>query len=305
MSTITSPGFSGAYRDPVSFGYPLGHGYRWYLPALMRFSAPDNLSPFGPGGIHPYVYCTDDPINLIDPSGHMQASTFDDAMNDVFDAINAVEASERTAGNTTAGAAQNEIRQLASDMAQDAQMFQAPEPLPTSHQAVIGLHDRRQMPMGTLLPTLRGRGDGYVETPWTSTRTFDDNATLPANSQPSTSNVAQAPAQNSAAAPPPPVYEYDQIYQEAMSRAHPLSDPGLKLNHFIDVLEARGVTARQLKNYSSVYQLANDLGYVSSQNNPRSNALRILRSPKTNVLARERNIRILQWLGEPIPPDAQ
>lgn len=36
----TAFAFTGTYQDKVSLGYPLGHGYRWYLPSLMRFNAP-------------------------------------------------------------------------------------------------------------------------------------------------------------------------------------------------------------------------------------------------------------------------
>jgi RHS repeat-associated protein len=64
-------GFTGAYQDPVTAFYPLGNGYRWYLPGLMRFNAPDSFSPFGAGGPNPYAYCGDDPINHTDPTGHM------------------------------------------------------------------------------------------------------------------------------------------------------------------------------------------------------------------------------------------
>ncbi|ANN67452.1 hypothetical protein BAU06_15110 [Bordetella bronchialis] len=39
----------------------------------MRFNAPDFYSPFGPGGINSYAYCAADPVNRIDPSGHMLA----------------------------------------------------------------------------------------------------------------------------------------------------------------------------------------------------------------------------------------
>jgi len=62
--------FNGERFDPVSETYHLGKGYRVYNPELMRFSCPDSWSPFGRGGINPYAYCHNDPINLSDPSGH-------------------------------------------------------------------------------------------------------------------------------------------------------------------------------------------------------------------------------------------
>ncbi|QIU88415.1 RHS repeat-associated core domain-containing protein [Yokenella regensburgei] len=64
------PGFNGERVDPLTGMYHLGNGYRAYNPVLMRFNCPDDLSPFGPGGINPYAYCAGDPINLTDPSGH-------------------------------------------------------------------------------------------------------------------------------------------------------------------------------------------------------------------------------------------
>jgi RHS repeat-associated protein len=70
MGRIIASGFTGAYQDSVTFGYPLGNGYRWYLPSLMRFNAPDVDSPFGVGGFNPYAYCGNDPANRSDPSGH-------------------------------------------------------------------------------------------------------------------------------------------------------------------------------------------------------------------------------------------
>ena len=63
-------GYAGAYQDPVTGGYPLGNGYRMYLPELTRFAQPDSMSPFGKGGVNSYDYCEDDPINHADPSGH-------------------------------------------------------------------------------------------------------------------------------------------------------------------------------------------------------------------------------------------
>ena len=70
MDTNLLVGYTGAYQDPVTGSYPLGNGYRMYLPELMRFNSPDRWSPFGKGGIHPYAYCAGDPINHVDPSGH-------------------------------------------------------------------------------------------------------------------------------------------------------------------------------------------------------------------------------------------
>lgn len=64
-------GFNGQRKAPVTGCYPLGNGYRDYDPCLMRFRSPDNLSPFGEGGINAYVYCAGNPVNYIDPSGHM------------------------------------------------------------------------------------------------------------------------------------------------------------------------------------------------------------------------------------------
>lgn len=71
MDTNLQLGYTGRYQDPVTGGYSLGNGYRPYLPELMRFARPDNFSPFGEGGVNPYVYCGDDPINHADPSGHI------------------------------------------------------------------------------------------------------------------------------------------------------------------------------------------------------------------------------------------
>ncbi|MFM5219650.1 RHS repeat-associated core domain-containing protein [Aeromonas hydrophila] len=63
--------FNGERRDPVTGLYHLGQGYRAYNPGLMRFHVADSLSPFGEGGINPYAYCLGDPVNLVDPTGHI------------------------------------------------------------------------------------------------------------------------------------------------------------------------------------------------------------------------------------------
>jgi len=63
--------FNGERPDPVTGCYLLGNGYRAFNPVLMRFTSPDSLSPFGKGGLNSYAYCTGDPVNKSDPSGHM------------------------------------------------------------------------------------------------------------------------------------------------------------------------------------------------------------------------------------------
>lgn len=63
-------GFHGDYPHWLHGWYAKGNGYRWYLPQLMRFSAPDSLSPFSVGGINSYAYAGNDPVNRSDPSGH-------------------------------------------------------------------------------------------------------------------------------------------------------------------------------------------------------------------------------------------
>ena len=64
-------GFNGERPDPVTGCYLLGNGYRAFNPVLMRFNSPDSLSPFGKGGLNPYVYCLGDPISRRDPSGRL------------------------------------------------------------------------------------------------------------------------------------------------------------------------------------------------------------------------------------------
>lgn len=63
------PGFNGERPDPLTGHYHLGKGHRAYNPHLMRFNSPDQLSPFGAGGLNAYAYCVGDPLNRSDPSG--------------------------------------------------------------------------------------------------------------------------------------------------------------------------------------------------------------------------------------------
>lgn len=67
-------GFNGERPDPVTGHYLLGQGNRAFNPLLMRFNSPDELSPFGDGGINAYAYCGGDPVNRYDPSGNSSIS---------------------------------------------------------------------------------------------------------------------------------------------------------------------------------------------------------------------------------------
>ncbi|MDE9437907.1 RHS repeat-associated core domain-containing protein [Xenorhabdus bovienii] len=70
-NSVAVTGYNGERLDDTLTQYHLGNGYRAYNPALQRFTCPDSLSPFGDGGINPYIYCEGDPINRTDPTGHL------------------------------------------------------------------------------------------------------------------------------------------------------------------------------------------------------------------------------------------
>lgn len=63
--------FNGELLHRHAGGYLLGNGHRLYCLALLRFTSPDRLSPFGEGGLNVYAYCNGDPVNRHDPSGRV------------------------------------------------------------------------------------------------------------------------------------------------------------------------------------------------------------------------------------------
>lgn len=65
-------GFNGEQPEALTGHYLLGNGQRVYNPVLMRFNSPDSLSPFLKGGINAYAYCSGDPVNWQDPTGHIR-----------------------------------------------------------------------------------------------------------------------------------------------------------------------------------------------------------------------------------------
>ncbi|WP_372028203.1 RHS repeat-associated core domain-containing protein [Pseudomonas kurunegalensis] len=66
--------FNGEWRDSLTGNYPLGQGHRSFSSRIGRFVSPDQLSPFGKGGVNAYAYCSGDPVNRIDPSGKINFS---------------------------------------------------------------------------------------------------------------------------------------------------------------------------------------------------------------------------------------
>lgn len=74
-SAYSATGYNGERIDDSNI-YLLGNGYRAFNPILRRFQAPDSSSPFGEGGIHAYAYCSGDPINFTDPTGHVNVKLY-------------------------------------------------------------------------------------------------------------------------------------------------------------------------------------------------------------------------------------
>jgi RHS repeat-associated protein len=64
-------GFNGQIHEQHTSTYLLGHGYRGLSTRLLRSKGPDSLCPFGAGGLNAYAYCRAEPVNHVDPSGHI------------------------------------------------------------------------------------------------------------------------------------------------------------------------------------------------------------------------------------------
>lgn len=61
--------FDGEFQDAITHLIYMGNGKRCRDPRMSRFLQPDELSPFGKGGVNTYGYVSGDPVNRIDPSG--------------------------------------------------------------------------------------------------------------------------------------------------------------------------------------------------------------------------------------------
>lgn len=71
IARSSQTGYVGAVQETLRGCYGFGQGYRYLNSVLMRFETPDSLSPFEQGGLNAYAYCAGDPVNRVDPTGHM------------------------------------------------------------------------------------------------------------------------------------------------------------------------------------------------------------------------------------------
>ncbi len=70
-ATIQHAGFDGQLTDRYTHWQFLGQGYhRAYNPMLHRFMSQDTMSPFDQGGKNGYIFATNNPIMVFDPTGH-------------------------------------------------------------------------------------------------------------------------------------------------------------------------------------------------------------------------------------------
>ena len=96
-------GYNGELKDTQDCGvYHLGNGARCYFPAISRFLASDTYSPFLGGGLNPYAYCSCDPFNAFDPSGHMSFWSILSIIVGSIASIAAIVAAPFTGGSTLA-----------------------------------------------------------------------------------------------------------------------------------------------------------------------------------------------------------
>ncbi|WP_256583963.1 RHS repeat-associated core domain-containing protein [Pseudomonas sp. SDI] len=62
-------GFNGERLEPLTTHYLVG-SYRLFNTQIMRCNSPDNLSPFGRGGLNAYASYLNNPIRYVDRDGH-------------------------------------------------------------------------------------------------------------------------------------------------------------------------------------------------------------------------------------------
>jgi RHS repeat-associated protein len=176
MASAIAFDFTGECRDSVLAAYPLGNGYRCYFPGLMRFNVPDAMSPFDAGGLNPYAYCADDPINRSDPSGHISFGILDRLFSggralersrrnlEGTEPTDASIAADRAAGPAHAGARHAEVDSRADlpppydePPSYEEALTHVSPVLPTYHQDVIQpMYDRIKHDIASLARDMGG-----------------------------------------------------------------------------------------------------------------------------------------------------
>lgn len=104
LTVMTRLGFNGELCESRMGWYLLGNGYRAYNPRLMRFHAPDSLSPFEQGGLNPYMYCGGEPVMNKDPTGHNFIKALGTYLETIKNNFVATYQMHRTDGQNTATA---------------------------------------------------------------------------------------------------------------------------------------------------------------------------------------------------------
>ncbi len=67
----TEWGYTGQKRDSLTGLYY--YNARYYDPTMGRFITPDTIvqDPYDPQYLNRYAYCRNNPVNLVDPTGHI------------------------------------------------------------------------------------------------------------------------------------------------------------------------------------------------------------------------------------------
>jgi len=268
--------FTGENRDPVSSGYALGNGYRWYLPALMRFNGPDKWSPFGRGGVNPYTYCGCDPINFRDPTGHVLVR-----LNEFY--VPEVE-HVHFESNLEIGLRLDKTGH--GDWQAMADEANSP-PASTPSTSIAAAHASS--------PGTPVRSPEPVRTP-TPARPADPSPAGFGRAGPSTSaGLAEAPP---AAAP----VTFASLLQEAFSR--PLA--GLQRHtlatrrtlNLVELFNENRVTAAQLPDYPGMEEASRLLGYQVPYSTIKINANQVLHRPNMTQDVKDHQIALLKAFDE-------